>query len=370
MALVRELTLEDRALLESYNYKCKEVKAFTLACLKGAQTGLLLFGSGGNGKSYSIRETLQERKIKEIQPEDTMADDDADDTDEDQGNKPQEKEWGHDSWVNHQGRITPKGLVKSMARFPESLHLVEDAETMFDDKNAWGILRMALHSQDHSLHSRRRITWTTSVKEGSFDFWFTGCLIIVGNRLLNDTMEEVKAVQTRCPCLNFDVSNVELIAKMKEMCEKGYKQIPTAPLAKDECYNVLEFLLQSIAEDNDLKRDVKGQEKKLNLRILISGFRFMALSKMEPSIKWREMLLSQLKQLVGASKKTRAERIHDESKIACEISSQRWASQHDKLVEWCKQTGRSSAWADLPRDNAEYKKGFNAAKVDLTRKNK
>jgi hypothetical protein len=359
----RYLTEADRANLESYRYKCKQVRDMTAAVLRGTHTGLMLFGAGGNGKSYSIRETLEERRVKEILPEDTLA---AGAEDEDE---PKE-EFGYDSWVNHQGRITPKGLVEQMARFPQSVHLVEDAETMFDDRNSWGVLRMALHSQDHSLHPKRRITWKISTKGGSFDFYFTGSLVIVANRLLKSDSEEVEAVKTRCPVVNFDISNEGLVAKMKELCNNGYNAISTAPLTAHQCYDVLDFILTAIEKDPLLKRDARGAEKKLNMRLLISGFRFLALGKMEPAINWKHMLLDQLKQVVGAAKRTRAERIHDETEIAREIAAKKWPSQHDKLVEWCRRTGRSPGWADEPRDSDAYKRGLNCAKTDFTRKNK
>lgn len=383
----KKLTAEDLKNLESYKAKCSEVKDFTTAVLRGTHTGMMLFGSGGNGKSFSIRETFDAKGIKEIQPEETMSDDAEDAHDgemfeADDGEHPLmngtnlfvypavEKKNSYNTFVLHQGRITPKGLVLQMAKFPESVHLVEDAETMFDDKNCWGLLRMALHSQDHDLHSKRRITWKTSVKEGSFDFFFTGSLIIVGNRLLNTKSEEVQAVQTRCPCMTFDISNAELIAKMKEICEKGYKAILGAHLNKDDCYNVLSFILSEIENDVTLKRDGKGKDKKLNLRILLSGFRFMALSKLEPSISWRNMVLSQLKQVVGAGVRSRAERVHDEKKIAQQFGLKKFASEKEKLIAWCKEVDRNLEWSEAPVDSDVYRRGYDAAKMDLKRKKK
>jgi hypothetical protein len=375
MRFERYLTAEDHSNLASYDFKCKEVKAYSLACLKGAQTGLLLFGAGGNGKSYSVRETLQERAIKEVQPEDTM-EREPEDPDED-GETPKPKEFGYDSWVNHQGRITPKGLVKEMARFPQSLHLVEDAETMFDDKNCWGVLRMALHSQDHSIHSQRRITWKISTKD-FYDFFFSGSLVIVGNRLLSENMEEIEAVKTRCPCVNFAITNGEMSAKMKSLCEKGYK-MPLPPssgggglvLTREDCYDVCEYLLTSIESDPELKRDSRGKEKKLNFRILISGFRFMALSRIEPTINWKSMLLSQLKQLIGASQPiSRDYRTYDHTQIAHELAGRKFPTQHDKLVEWCRRTERDLAWSVAPEGSADYTAGFNTAKSSFARMNK
>jgi hypothetical protein len=362
MKIERRLTETDKALLESYKYKCKEVKDFTAACLKGTHTGLLLFGAGGNGKSYSIRETLQERKIKEIQPEDTQAIDDDDEMPSDKS------KFGHDTFIVHQGRVTPKGLIDAMYSFPSSLHLVEDAETMFDDKNVYGVLRMSLHSQDHSLHPKRRITWKTSVKTGSFDFWFDGALVIVGNRLLDDRLEEMKAVMTRCPCMNFDISNDELIAKMKELCDKGYGDIASARLTRDDCYSVLEFILDAIESDPALKRDGRGVEKKLNMRILISGFRFLAFGRMEHGVDWKAMLLSQLKQQVGAKQRTRKDRLQEETAIAKEIAGKRWGSQQDKLVAYYKAIGADAGWADADPKSDVYRKGFNKAKTEFSRR--
>lgn len=100
---------------------------------------------------------------------------------------------------------------------------------------------------------------------------------------------------------------------MKSLCEKGYHGIQGVPLSKDECHTVLEFLLDIEAEKKEeaklteeaRRKTVKPiEEKKLNLRVLISGFWFLALSKLEPSINWRAMLTAQLEELVGASKKS------------------------------------------------------------------
>lgn len=121
---------------------------------------------------------------------------------------------------------------------------------------------------------------------------------------------------------------------------------------------------------NVISQDSRLSERKLNLRILIAGFRYLALGRLEPSIKWQSMLLDQLKELVGAEKRTRQERIHDEGKIAKSIAGKKFPSQHDKLVEWCKQTGRNLAWSEAARGSEEYLKGFRAAKTDFARKSK
>jgi hypothetical protein len=366
MKVERALTADDKKHLAVYAAKCQEVKNFTIACLKGTQTGLMLFGAGGNGKTYSILETFADRKVTEVTPIEMQPVETEDDEEGEEHPRINLDDFGRNRYVSHQGRITPKGLVKMMARFPNCTHLVEDAETMFDDKTCWGVLRMGLHSQDHGLHSKRHITWHTSVSEGSYDFHFSGSLIFVGNRMPRDC-PEFEAVKSRCPCLNFDISNAELIAKMKELCEQGYKKIPQATLSKNECYDVLDFILTAIEQDDTLQKDAKGQEKRLNFRIQISGFRLICLVKLGEKVDWRAMLLAQMKELVGASKRTRADRTHDENKVADEISAVKFKSQHDKLVAYCKAIGKCDKWASLPKTSAEYVKGFRAAKEHFRR---
>jgi hypothetical protein len=364
----RRLTADDQERLELYEGKCAQVKKWTRLCVEGVYTGLMLFGAGGNGKSYSIRETLAEMKMREVEPEETRAPDDDEGEDE-HGLAVSKPAAGHDTWVNHQGRITPKGLVKQMDAFPESLHLIEDAETMWDDKNAWGVLRMALHSQDRRLYSLRRVTWSVSTRD-SYDFYFRGSLVIVANRPLPEKHPEVEAVKTRWPCLKFDVSNQELIAKMKSLCERGYDLIdPKRPLTKDECYDVLEYMLGVIESDPAIKHDQRGVEKKLNLRILDMGFRLMWNQRyVGPDMDWREMLTDQLKQVVGHGRRTRRDRVDEQAEIAREIFDRVYPSQHEKIVEWCLRTGRSTDWASQPRGSDAYQKGFGVSKADYHRK--
>jgi hypothetical protein len=101
-------------------------------------------------------------------------------------------------------------------------------------------------------------------------------------------------------------------------------------------------------------------------RILISGFRLLVFSRMEPSIDWKALLLSQMKEMVGASRPTRRERIMDEAEIAREVAA--ISNPHERMLEWCKRTGRDTEWASHDRNSDAYKKGFNVAKTDYHRK--
>ena len=340
MKTQRYLTADDKANLASFAVKAKELASFTLGCIRGTQTGLLLFGAGGTGKSYGIRDTLMAENIKAIPPNY-------------KGDMP-----GHNSWIIHQGRVTPKGLVVKMKEYPKSIHIIEDAETILDDKNCAGVLRSALHSQDGAPYPERRVTWVISTAKGSLDFMFTGSLIIVGNRNLGKKRsDEMAAVMTRCPTMSYDIANEELIAKMKELCLEGYNKIPGYELDSDDCFDVLDYMLTAREIEEAKKNDP------LNLRLVITGFRYMALSLMEGT-DWRAMLLSDMNEQVYA-KQSRADRIKDEKAIAQQINSKEWQTEKDKLVEWCRRTGRDLTGSQSPQDSPEYKKWHNAAQVDL-----
>lgn len=372
MSLVRKLTEADKKSLEQFDRKQAEVKDNTKACILGFQTGLLLFGPGGTGKSHTIGITLEEEGITRITSEDVNTLNEGKQCkgdDEDQGEEGDDEstlnrpKFGKDSWISHQGRITPKGLVLMMKRFPESIHVIEDAETLFDDKNAWGVLRMALHSQDKARYSERSITWNTSDTKGSFNFTFTGSLIIVGNRMLPKDSPEVDAVKQRCPTLTFALTNDELVAKMKSMCIGGYKKIPGHPISEREAFDTLDFII------TELNSDPNFRYTQLNLRMLDNGMKVIAMTQIDDSINWRQMLLTQMQNQIGA-KPRRSERISDEKALAKELATRKFPTQKAKLVEWCKIVSRSLEGSEAPDDSPEYKKWFNTTKSDLLRKSK
>src|SRR5262245_3875243 len=71
----------------------------------GYAAGLYLWGEGGTSKSYTVEETLKEVK------------------------KP---------YKLSNSRRTGKGLFTLLGDFPDGIHVLEDVETLFADKNALG----------------------------------------------------------------------------------------------------------------------------------------------------------------------------------------------------------------------------------------
>ncbi|HEY3874602.1 MAG TPA: hypothetical protein VGM92_03945, partial [Candidatus Kapabacteria bacterium] len=100
--------------LESLEKKLQLVRDYTAAVALGYVPGLFLFGSGGIGKSYTV--------VRQLDSLD----------------------------ANHQtlnSRVTGWGLICHLEKYPSHITLIEDAESMYRDPRAIGVLRSALDCQ-------------------------------------------------------------------------------------------------------------------------------------------------------------------------------------------------------------------------------
>ena len=109
-----ELTNDDRAALAELDGKLSIVRDAVRGTAEHFSTGFLLHGEAGIGKSHTVLNELQRLSA---------------------------------TFVVHNSRMTGRGLVDRLQQSPSSIHLIEDAESMFDDQRAWGVLRSALWSQ-------------------------------------------------------------------------------------------------------------------------------------------------------------------------------------------------------------------------------
>jgi hypothetical protein len=67
---------------------------------------------------------------------------------------------------------------------PDQVHVLEDCEALFADKNACGVLRSALWGQTNTQHGQERlVTWRTFKQK--LAFYFEGGIIFIGNRPLD-----------------------------------------------------------------------------------------------------------------------------------------------------------------------------------------
>jgi hypothetical protein len=290
-----ELTKEEKGHLENLRGKLTHVRDAVRGVAKDFHTGLLLWGEGGTGKSYTVLEELQKLKAK---------------------------------YVYHNARITGRGLVDALERAPTDVHLIEDAETLMDDKKAWGVLRSALWSQSKEKPPEREITWTAF--KTTIRFTFTGGIIVISNSNLSDSKPEIRALKGRVRNLGLDISNNEIQAMMKTICREGYRYGEDY-LTPDECWEVGQFIIDKLG----------ALHRSLDLRLLVNGFRDYLQWKTGHAVNhWHVLLEGRMQERVVY--RGRAEQKAEESRVALEIHKMNTPSVK-KVKLWKERTGLGQA---------------------------
>jgi hypothetical protein len=301
-----ELTRDERATLRNLEGKLLQIRSAVRGVVKEYHTGLLLHGEGGTGKSYTVLNELKELKAK---------------------------------YTLHNSRITGRGLVDSLNRSPDDVHVVEDAETLIEEKRAWGVLRSALWSQSKAKPPERQITWTAW--KVNINFIFTGGIIIISNANLCESKPELRALKSRINVLGLDVTNDEIRALMKQICSGGF-DYGLERMTPAECWEVASAIIERL---DQLQRN-------LDLRLLINGFRDFLQYKAGESngVHWTDMLAGRIKERVLPPVVTRAGEKDEQARIAREIHAKK-ISGEEKLKEWKEKTGldRSAYYRALGR---------------------
>ena len=105
---------EDVELLANLDSKLAVVRDRTRSVALRYTTGFFLYGEGGMGKSYAVLTELDRLNA---------------------------------DYKLHNSRMTGRGLFDALCDFPDSIHVLEDMEALFDDRMAQGVLRSALWGQ-------------------------------------------------------------------------------------------------------------------------------------------------------------------------------------------------------------------------------
>jgi hypothetical protein len=290
-----ELTAEEQHDLETLEGKFQHLRDAVRGVVKEFHTGLFLWGEGGTGKSYAVLEELKRLQAK---------------------------------YVYHNTRLTGRGLVESLSRAPDDVHFIEDAETLLDDRRAWGVLRSALWSQSRKKPPEREVTWTAYRNE--FRFVFTGGIIIISNSNLAESVPQIRALKSRINVLRLDVSNDEIKALMKKICREGfiYGEDYMSPA---ECWEVGERVISRLA---DLQRS-------LDVRLLISGFKdYLQYKTGNSGTHWHSLLEGRMKERVVYP--GRAGQKAEESRVAFEIYRMKLSTK-EKVALWKERTGLGQA---------------------------
>jgi hypothetical protein len=288
----------DELLLKRLDHKLQLVRDRIQGVAEGYATGMYLRGEGGTSKSYTTEETL--------------------------------KKLGR-PFVLSNSRLTGKGLFDLLRDFPDVVHVLEDVETLFADKNSFGVLRSALWGQaDADGVQERLIVWQTA--RGREEVIFSGGIILIANCTL-DNLPQLRALKTRIPCVHFQPSNEEVAALMRRIAGQGHRHGPYR-LTPEEC--------QEVAEEVLLRS--QRLQRNLDLRLLVNTFQDrLQWANGSAELHWREMLDSRMKERAvppRGDSPSRAERKDRELAVVRRIAH---LPPQERLVVWKKETGKSQA---------------------------
>ena len=298
-----ELAEEDRQNLARLDAKLQMVRDRVNGVVQGYDTGLYLHGEGGLGKSFTVLQELPRL--------------------------------GAD-YVLFNSRISGRALYDTLEQFPSSVHVFEDVESLFSDKGAQGVLRSALWAQNNNPKAQRLerlVTWTTA--HGSLRFHFTGGIIMIGNRAMDD-VPELRAVKTRIACMHLEVSVHELRALMRHIAAKGFEHAGVC-LEPAACIEVCEYLIEESA----------SLARSLDMRLLVNSFKDrIQWEEEDAACHWKDLVAGRLRERLTAPQKDvgggREERRHREQGIVQEILA---ATQDrgERVRMWEEHTGKSQA---------------------------
>lgn len=217
--------------LASLEQKFQLVRDYVTKVVRGFSPGLFVWGSGGIGKSYTVVRQL-----------DALG-------------------------ANHQvlnSRVTGWGLICHLEKYPGHVTLIEDAESMYRDPRAIGVLRSALDCQRREGDEgpiERWITWAGDASgKAPKRVLFSGGIIILSNAEL-PARPEVEALKTRIPCVRLDATDEELRALMRSVSAKGYSLNGYA-MGPAECAEVCGFI----------EEQLYALRSPLSLRLLVNGY--------------------------------------------------------------------------------------------------
>ena len=295
------ITEKDKIAWASVQEKLRFIKEGVRKLTDHLDTGLLLWGEGGLGKSFAVEEELKKTGVP---------------------------------YKHTNSRITPRALVDTLRAEPYAIHFLEDVETLLEDKNSHGVLRSALWSQSTERPRRRLITWATHKTNIRFDFF--GSIIMVANSNISETIPAVRAIRSRINIIGHDLSDSEIIALMKTQMCKGIYRFGEDFLTEEEKWRVAEFIIENL---NSMGRP-------LDLRLLQGGFHDCIHDKSGKSeLPWQDMVLQRMTQR-APSIMSKSENRRKEEIIFMRIHGRSDLPVAEKIKLFQEQTGKkgNKAW--------------------------
>ncbi|MCZ7645670.1 MAG: hypothetical protein M5U26_10355 [Planctomycetota bacterium] len=223
----------------------------------GLLVGFWLHGRGGTGKSFTVKQEL-EKLVPKFKPANIT-------------------------------RLTARGLFELIQDGPNSVHLIEDCEQLFEDAQAMSLLRHALNvePEDRTLFPDRVVTWKTA--KGTETVRFTGGLILVSNEIPARFKPRCDALLSRLQVFEFNPTNEEVSHLMYRAAANGHARYDVEAsfhLSPEECREVVDVLIETYdAVSQPL--DMRMMEKSYNKALYLKNW--------EPNVDWREAVSSMVR---------------------------------------------------------------------------
>jgi hypothetical protein len=287
------LSAQDRARLAELEPKHKLIRDRVRGVVNSIHTGFYLWGDGGTSKSYTVLDELQQRKA---------------------------------DYVVHNSRMTGRGLVDTLEMLPTSIHVIEDCESIFDDKRAWGVLRSALWSQSKKRPMEREISWTAF--RTNIRFTFTGGIILIANTRL-EALPELAALATRITVLQLVATFAEVAALMRSVALTGFT-FGQDFVTPRECMEVAEYVIDRM----------RSLDRPLDMRVYVNGVKdYLQCKTGHSETDWKDLIETRLRRTT-VLRERRADAMSREAAIALELS-QMDVSPAERMRLWKERTGKS-----------------------------
>jgi hypothetical protein len=215
------------------NQRFEFIEQVTDMVVSGESNSVIITGSGGLGKTFTVMECLKASGLDEAYWEEPGEDD--------------ESESGAVSRGDYEivkGFVTPKALYRLLYNNRERLIVFDDCDSVWDNPTTVSLLKAALDS-----YETRKISWFSESKAEDDDlpqqFEFKGKIIFVSNLALTDLDQ---AVLSRCLYVDVSMTAQEKVARIKTLAPKIRTDMTKA--AKEECIKLLEENAENIGDLN------------------------------------------------------------------------------------------------------------------------
>ena len=239
----------------------EDLKDLVNMVVKGSQPSLLITGSPGTGKTYSVSEVIK----KELGSEGS-------------------------EWVVAKGKVTPMGLYSVLFANRKKLIVFDDSDSVFGDKDAINILKAALDSYD-----TRMVSWYSKSTQDVTNF---------SAKELDDFYANVEQqIKDGDPKIKLP-NRFEFFGKIIFISNLESRQVDTAvksrsfvidiTLSRSDLLKRIESVLPKIGGDTDIKikrevfdtlKDYEGAED-INMRSFLKALRV----RESGSSRWKELI--------------------------------------------------------------------------------